>query len=468
MPISGALDFNNHFINQIIYHSIQDSDFLKKIRKKVPLSIFKTREKEYLIKIIFEYFDEYGTAPQENFYDIFTDLEKSIGEDLYQRCIKLIGVLKDITGSNPQYILNTLSDAIRHFNLEEASVEFASLIKRGKYDDAKEVILNAIKEPSIEEPYYDFFNDRTFVEDRLSENRYRMVTRIKELDAIIGGYRPSWLVTILGATKGGKTWFLIETAVTAVLQGLNVLFVSLEMGKEQIDERFDMVIGFMTSKTNGNQMPVMKKVGGNWREIKENVDSVYNIDKVIKNRQRLQKVSGGKLKVVAFNRGRINYRNIENMMDELEETQGFFTDVLVVDYLGIMKELYEGQTKKERISDNCIGLKEVAGQRNLIAVSAMQGNRQAMKAKVFHSYLVADDIDTIFNSDLVMAMCQTDTEEKSNRYRMYIANFRHGKQHGQVGIVRDLSVGQIALDTYDIKPEMENEDEDGKIAGKDY
>ena len=280
---SGALDFNNHFLNQIIYHSIQDDIFLKKIRHIVPLSIFKTRDKEYLIKIIFEYYDEYGVSPQDNFYDIFKEHEKSMGDDLYKRCINLVGILKDITGSNPDYIIKTLNDAIHHFQLEEASVEFASLIKRGKYDDAKVIILEAMKKKSIEQPYYDFFNDKSFIDDRLKEKRYKMQTNIKDLDDIIGGYRSGWLITLLGATKVGKTWFLIETGVQAVFQGLNVLFVSLEMNKEQIDERFDMVIGFMTSKKSGNQLEVMHKTGKNWNTIKKNVDTVYNIEQVINN-----------------------------------------------------------------------------------------------------------------------------------------------------------------------------------------
>ena len=465
---SGALDFNNHFLNQIIYHSIQNDDFLKKIRHVVPLNVFKTRDKEQLIKIIFEYFDEYGVAPKDNFYDLFKELEKTMGDEFYQRCINLIGVLKEITGSNPEYILSTVNDAIRHFRLEEASVEFASLIKRGKYDDAKAVILKAMKEPSIEQPYYDFFSDRTFIDDRLREDRYRMQTKIDRLDAIIGGYRSSWLVTILGATKGGKTWFLIETAITGVIQGLNVLFISLEMGKEQIDERFDMTIGFMTSKQNGIQIEVMRKVGNEWAKIKENVDSIYDTEKVIKNRQRLRKISGGNLKVVAFNRGRLNYHDIDRILDELEETQGFFADMVVVDYLGIMKETSDGQKKKERIGENCIGLKEISGQRNIIMVSAMQGNRQAMKAKVFHSYMVADDIDTIFNSDLVLALCQTETEELENKYRIYVANFRHGKQHGSVGVIRDLTLGQSALDTYELPLNVPADDSNTPSIGSDF
>jgi hypothetical protein len=86
----------------------------------------------------------------------------------------------------------------------------------------------------------------------------------------------------------------------------------------------------------------------------------------------------------------------------------------------------------------------------------MQGNRKAMTAKIFHSYLVADDIDTIFNSDLVLAICQTDIEEKESKARLYIANYRHGKQHGSVGIYRDLSIGQFAVDEFEIKEDWGN------------
>ncbi|GAF81840.1 unnamed protein product, partial [marine sediment metagenome] len=60
-------------------------------------------------------------------------------------------------------------------------------------------------------------------------------------------------------------------------------------------------------------------------------------------------------------------------------------------------------------------------------------------------------IDTIFNSDLVMAICQTEIEEKESKARIYIANYRHGNQHGQIGIFRDLSIGQFAVAEFEIK-----------------
>lgn len=460
------LDFNNHFLNQIIYHSIRNDDFLKAIRHVVPIETYKTKDRKLLMDMIYGYFDDYKEAPKENFYDLFKEREDSLDEDLQKKCLNMFNLLNEITGSNNEYILTRIQDAIYHFQLEEASIDFASLIKKQDYDNAVASILKAIKSPRVvEEPYYNYFDDKTFIEERISEKRYVMVTQIPMLDEIIGGFQRKWLVTCLGATKAGKTWMLIELALAAVWQGLNVLFVSLEMGKSQIDERLDMSVGFMTSNPNG-EAELLRKVGDDYIKVTEQTDTIYDIDKVIKARNRYSKISGGNLEVVAFNRGRLNYRDIDRILDELEEKKGFYADVLVVDYLGIMKETVEGQNKKERISENSIGLKEIAGVRNMACISAMQGNRKAMSAKVFKSNLVADDIDTIFNSDLVMAICQTDMEEKEGKARVYIANYRHGKQHGSVGIYRDLSIGQFHIDTFEIK-EVKTE-EDTKEAGLDY
>ena len=460
------LDFNNHFINQIIYHSIRDTEFIKKVRHIVPLQIYKTKDRKFIMDMIYSYYDDFKEAPKDNFLDLFKEYEDDIGEDLHKKCLNIFNILNDITGSNGFYILQRINDAIYHFQLEEASIDFASLIKTKKYDDAVATILKAIKRPQvIEDPYYSFFTDKSFIEERIGEKRYVMKTKIPMLDTIIGGFQTNWLVTCLGATKAGKTWMLIDVALVAVWQGLNVLFVSLEMGKTQIDERLDMSVGFMTSNPKG-EAEVLRKVGDDYIKVTEHVDNIYEIDKVIKARNKYKKVSGGHLEVVAFNRGRLNYKDIDRLLDELEEKKGLYFDVVVVDYLGIMKETEKGQSKKEKISENSIGLKEIAGTRNMLAVSAMQGNRKAMTAKIFKSNLVADDIDTIFNSDLVLAICQTDIEEKEGKARIYIANYRHGPQHGSIGIYRDLSVGQFSIDNFKIK-EISSEQEEMQ-AGHDF
>lgn len=459
--LSAFLEFNNHFQNQIIFHAIYSDEFLRKVRRIVPLEIFKVREKRTLMQIIYNYYDEYQKAPQDNFIDLFEEQAEGLQSDLIDRCVDLLDLLGGITGSNAEYILNRIRDAIQHFKMEEAIVECAALVKKGKYEEVKPIILKAMQTPDeLDVPYYDLLNDMTFIKSRLDGPQYQMKSKIPDLDKMIGGFKDKWLITLLGATKGGKTWWLIEMALTAVLQGLNVLFVSLEMGKEQIDERFDMAISFASSSQTHEQQETMRKgpKEGEWVKTKENLDSIYNINLMIANRRKIQKISGGSLRVMAFNRGRLNYTDIDAILDELVEQSGWVANVVIVDYLGIMKETAPGQTKKERIGENCIGMKELAAKRNIIAFSAMQGNRKAMTAEVFHSHLVADDIDTIFNSDLVMALCQTKLEEAANKYRLYIANYRHGKQHQMIGMVRDLTIGQVCVGTYPIVERVPGEE----------
>ena len=881
-----ALNFNSHFLNQIVYHSIQSTEFIQKVRGIFPLGCFKTQERKFIMEMIYDHFDQYKTAPMDNFYDIFKDNESVMDSSLYEKCIILIDFLKDITGSNPEYILSKIEQAVMHLQLEEASIEFASLIKRKKYEDAKSVILKAMRPPEGVTPdYFDYFQDKEYIKDRIMGESYKMKTMIKGLDAIIGGVNPPWLVTLLGATKSGKcvkydspiilsdgsiktieeivkneisniitynedtgrlvkgeatefydngikpcykvvtktgreqettlnhpyltvngwkplssigvgqsiavpkkidffgnleiekerirllayliadggltkdhcvsftkhsetmmhdfcncvssvgdvfsfckdkpycgyitnnnkrsnsliwlddlglsgtkseekfipedvfklnkeclseflstlfscdghicksgskfeigyssasetlvkqvsilltrfgvvskfkkkinkdgyesynltindkqnillfleeigfifekgekakehkkqieklpdnrsfvsslpcefidviqeelisyiektgkkdrkwwsngvirnfrqaktrgtgisldtvkkiaellnseklnslvnsdiffdeiisieyigdfqtydigvpktynfignnvivhnTWHLIEFAVAAVLQGLNVTYFSLEMNKKQSVARFDQVVGFLSSKSSKEQQEVMVNIGDKWGMSKQKVKSIYDLKEVERNKKAVRRASQGGLKIIASNKGRFNDRDIERVLNQLEQEEGYITDVLVVDYLGIMKKTEEGQNKKQTISENCLGLVEICGTRNMICFTAMQGNRQAMRAKVFQSWMIADDIDTVFWSDLILAICQTKNEEKQNKARLHVANFRHGKQFGSVGLIRDLTIGQIALGEYELKEEGE-EEENQNVEGAD-
>lgn len=435
---SNALTFNNGFLNQIVFHCIHDSEFLLKVRRLMPLNIFKAQEKLTVVKEIFKYYDDYKEAPKEDFFHIFEHMESQYEKNLYDRCIKFLGVVKDLSGSNSKYIYNRISDAVRHYQLEEASIEFASLIKNQQYDDAKQVIYSALRSPEVSETY-NYFDDTRFLKERLEKNRFLMKTRIDALDEIIGGLKETWLVTLLAATKVGKTWFLLEMALQAALQGLNVLLISLEMGEFAIDLRLDMTSAFMSTQ-----------------------EALNNLQEVLKSRQKLKKMSSGCLEIRAFNRGRVNYQDIDLTLQDLE-MKGIFIDVLVVDYLGVMRATESNQSKKDRITENCLGLKEIASLKNLICFSAMQGNRKAMQAKRFEAHMVADDIDTIFNSDLVLSLCQTKTEAKKDESRLYVTNYRHGPQTGVIGLKRNLSVGQIAMETY----EVTDDDADDKNKDKE-
>lgn len=460
------LKFNSNFLNHILLQAIMDTEFLQRIRTVVDVNTYKTKERKYIAELVYSYFDEYRKAPQDHFYDIFQKEKKKISNGLFEKCIDLIGNIKAINHSNPEYLLSHIKQAVKHFRLEEASVGFAQLVKAEKYDEAENLILKALKDPEdIQESCFDFFADISYIENRVSGKNYKMKSLVPGLDPLIGGFNPTWLVTILGTGKSGKTSWLVELAVAALVQGLKVLFITLEMSRSEIIDKFDQCIGFMTnSETEVLETMVFKN--NQWIKIKKKLPSIYNLKKVKNARKALKKL-GGDLIIDDVSSGKLNYKGVETVLDFQELNYGRLFDIIIVDYLGCMSPVDKGQNKKERIADNTLGLKQLAKKRNIIVVTAQQGNRKAMESKTFHSSMIADAIEPIFDSDLVLAICQTPQEEKNNVSRIYVAEHRHGKKHQEVSLVRDLSIGQIGLGIAtpnlltkeDSKDEKEMEDE---------
>lgn len=444
IQIPEQLNFNHNFLNFVLKHCIEDTGFLRKIRPFLDPKVLKLKERVTLLNLVYDYYDEFKQAPQDDFDLIFEEEKDNISEVLFKKCKRVLENLKEIKSSNSIYVLNNIRKALRHFAIEEAIVKSAQLCKAKQYEEAKGIFLKALREhDDIKPTFYDFYSDKTYIPTRVEGKTYKMKTLVKPVDDMIGGINPTHVVIILGATKGGKTKWLIELAVASQVQGLNCLFVSLEMNKEQIDNAFDQAIGFLGDKP-GEKIETMAYKKGQWCKVKMEVPTIYDLEKVAKIRKALR-ANGGKLVVSDQTGMKFNYLNLEALIDEIEQTEGTIFDVVIVDYLGEMGKTEKGQNTKQRIAANVAGIKMVGKEKNLIMITAEQGNRKAMRSDVFHSDLVADAIEPIWVADLVLAICQSDEEEKENLYRMFVAEYRHGEKHKSATLVRDLAIGQIAL-----------------------
>jgi len=441
-----VLSFNPNFLNHILLNLITNTEFSKTVISVLNehIDIFKTKERKFLFKLVRDYILEFKEAPQDHFYDIFKSEESRLSKKEYKRAMEVIRSLKDLNHSNPEFIINRLRDAIAHFEFEESLVNAARLHKAGNMEEAKALIMKAMRKPEeIKRSYYNFFEDTSYVEDRMRGPVYDAKTLVEPLDDLIGGMNKGWLIFVLGPTKGGKTRWLIELTIAFALQGLNVLFISLEMGKKDIDKAFDQAIGFLGDKPN-EVIETMKYVKGQWCKVKMEVPTIYDLDKVAKARKAIKKM-GGLIYISDQTGGKFNCNDTEFLMDKIEEEEGIIFDAVVTDYLFEMGPTEPGQSTKERLTSNTSGEKRIAQERNVIKVNAHQGNRKALRAKTFQSDMIAEDINIIFKSDLILAICQTEKEEELNQYRMFVGEYRHGPKHGSVPLVRDLSRGQIAL-----------------------
>jgi len=291
--------------------------------------------------------------------------------------------------------------------------------------------------------YLDYFQDREDVIVRMSEEPFLMKTMIPSMDKIIGGIRRREVVIWLGTPKSGKTFGLISMAHAALMQGLIVVLVSLELHRHRIAGRMDQTAGFLGGLKNQVQ-DVMVCEQGKWKKKRKRIKNIYDPGKVEETRGGLQRL-GGKLIIASAPPNTKNYIDIEMFLDELEAVEGIMPHVEIVDYLRNMRGTSSAQNRKEKISENCQGLVKIGSERGVVVHSAQQGNRVAMSKKVLTPDMIADDIDPIGYVDVVPAICQTRDEEMSNTARIYLPIVRESASGAMIEVVRDLGRGQFWL-----------------------
>jgi len=439
------LTFNDHFLNCIIYGCVTDTQFLRKIRQNFPLDAYKDPIRTRIAELIYRYLDQYDQAPDEHFYDLFDEFLEGVPQTKRRLYLSYIKVLKEIENYNPDYILDKVFEAVRHIRIEEAVVDAARLVASRKYDEAQKTILTAFKDPVTKKfQYLDYFSSREDLLSRISQKPYLMKTMIPSMDGIIGGIRRQEVVIWLGTPKAGKTYGLISMAHAALLQGLVVVFISLELHRDRISGRMDQTAGFLGGAKKARQ-EILEWSAGGWVKRSRQVDNIYDLNRVLETRGKLAKY-GGKLIIASAPGGTRNYLDIELFLDELETYNKIMPQVVIVDYLRNMKGLSPNQKVKERISENCQGLVKIASERDCVVFSAQQGNRQAMRSNILHPHMIADDIDPIGYVDMVIPICQTEEEQRRNQARLYLAIVREGAAGAVIRVTRDLARGQFWLD----------------------
>jgi hypothetical protein len=439
------VEFGNRFLNLIIYGCITNTQFLRQIRQHFPVELFKSSVRKNIAQILFDYVDQYKEAPGDHFYDLFYDYIEDVSDKKKSLNIKFIEVLQEIEHINEQYVLDKIFEAIRHIRLEEAILDAARLVKNKKYDEVQRTILEALKDPAVKSfGYLDYFRDRDDVIIRMSEDPFLMKTMIPSMDKVIGGIRKREVVIWLGTPKSGKTFGLINMAHAALMQGLTVVFISLELHRYRVAGRMDQTAGFLGGLKERVQ-DIMVCEGGRWKKKKKKIKTIYDPGEVEKARSGLQRL-GGKLIIASAPPNTKNYMDFEMLLDDLEIREGIVPHVLIGDYLRNMRGTSSSQNRKEKISENCQGLVKIGSERNIVVHSAQQGNRRAMSSHTLTPDMIADDIDPIGYVDIVPAICQTEAEEEDNKARIYLPIVRESASGAMIEIVRDLARGQFWLD----------------------
>ena len=449
-----------HLQDCIVCLSIESEDFLRMVRPVLSPDLLTSRIPAELYTLAIAYFDTFGRPSGDHFHDELVRFLSQRPEAERPHYVDYVKKIRALPSPDVQYILSKINDFVRAREFEQAAIKFAEFTAQGDFTAAENVMHKALRSGIGRfEMGMDYLVGRGLpLRSDPERSKWLMRTGFKPLDKVIGGFKRGQFVCWMGGYKGKKSWACIHTAVAGLKQGLTVVHVSHEMTLEEIETRYDMMLGGMSSERRPKpfDLTVYNEEDKQFEQIRVEPESVYDWGKVKRVRRRIRRY-GGRLLVKKYPMGLVDMREIDRYLQHLE-MEGVVADVLINDYADIMAPLDGSKEFRHQINDSYIYHKRLADERNILVVTASQVPDKAVRKARITIKDFAEDRRKAGNVDMALAVCQTDEQEEDNIATIMVVANRSGPQGLKFLVGAVPRIGQFAL--YSAPPAVKREGKD--------
>ena len=222
---------------------LHNENFNRKVIPFLKSEYFGERSEKILFEEINDFVDKYKNPPTKPALEIEIDKRKDLSEDEHKKVLELLSSLED---SKVEY--DWLVDTVEKFCKDKAV--YNAVVDSIKVIDGKDKNRTQESIPSILSDALSVSFDSHVGHDYIeqSESRYDFYHKKEKkvefdldyFNKITKGGLPTKTLNIaLAGTGVGKSLFMCHVAASTLMQGKNVLYITLEMAEERIAERID-------------------------------------------------------------------------------------------------------------------------------------------------------------------------------------------------------------------------------------
>ena len=370
---------------------------------------FDSNEK-ILFQEISKFIDNYNNTPSKSVLTIEVEKRNDITEQNYSDIVSLVDEFEHEEVDN-----NWLVDTTEKWCKEKAV--YLALMDSIKIVDGKDKVRTKDAIPHILSSALGVSFDNNIGHDYIenAESRYDFYHKkehkipfdLELFNKITKGGLPNKTLNVaLAGTGVGKSLFMCHFASSVLLQGRNVLYITLEMAEERIAERIDANL----LNVNVQQLTDLPK-------------PVYT-DRI----KNVSKKTVGKLIIKEYPTASAHSGHFKSLLNELELKKSFRPDIIFIDYLNICaSSRYKGTivnsyTYVKAIAEELRGL---AVEHNVPIVSATQTTRSGYgssdvdltdTSESFGLPATADFMFALISTEELEGMGQILVKQLKNRY----------------------------------------------------
>jgi len=381
----------------ILRNLIYKEEYLRKVIPFIKAEYFEDSNQKIVFEEILKFVQKYNQLATKEVLCIEVEKRKDINDTSFKEITQMISYLDDETTE-----FNWLVDTTEKWCRDRAI--YLALMESIHIADGKDEKKNRDSIPSILSDALAVSFDTHIGHDYLLdyEKRYESYHKKEEkiefdleyFNKITKGGLPNKTLNIaLAGTGVGKSLFMCHVAASVLLQGRNVLYITLEMAEERIAERID-----------ANLLNV------NIQNISELPKQMFE-SKVT----NLAKKTQGTLIIKEYPTASAHSGHFKSLLNELALKKSFRPDIIFIDYLNICaSSRYRGNsninsyTFVKAIAEELRGL---AVEFNVPIVSATQTTRSGYGSSDVELTDTSESFGLPATADLMFALISTEELE---------------------------------------------------------
>jgi len=380
---------------------LHNENFNRKVIPFLKSEYFGERSEKILFEEINDFVDKYKNPPTKPALEIEIDKRKDLSEIEHKKVLELLSSLED---SKVEY--DWLVDTVEKFCKDKAV--YNAVVDSIKVIDGKDKNRTQESIPSILSDALSVSFDSHVGHDYIeqSESRYDFYHKKEKkvefdldyFNKITKGGLPTKTLNIaLAGTGVGKSLFMCHVAASTLMQGKNVLYITLEMAEERIAERID-----------ANLMNIT-------------IDDLHSLPKKMftDKIKKISKKTMGKLVIKEYPTASAHCGHFRSLVKELAIKKSFKPDIILIDYLNICaSSRFKGNASVGSyfyIKAIAEELRGFAVETNVPIMSATQTTRGAFASTDVGLEDTSESFGLPATADLMFALISTEELEDLNQ-----------------------------------------------------
>ena len=381
----------------ILRNLIYNEEYLRKAIPFIKADYFEDSNQKIIFEEIFTFVQEYNKKASKEVLSIEIEKRQDINDSSFKEVIGLLSSIED-SPSEFEWLINTTEkwcrDRAIYLALME-SIHIADGNDEKKSRDAIPTILSDALAVSFDTHIgHDYLLDYEERYESYHRKEDRIPFDLEYFNKITKGGLPNKTLNVaLAGTGVGKSLFMCHFASSVLLQGKNVLYITMEMAEEKIAERID-----------ANLLNV-------------NIQDLTDLPKnMFENKvTNLSKKTQGSIIIKEYPTASAHSGHFKSLLNELALKKSFRPDIIFIDYLNICaSSRYRGNSTVNSYSYIKAIAEELRGlavEANVPIVSATQTTRSGYGSSDVELTDTSESFGLPATADLMFALISTDDLE---------------------------------------------------------